>query len=89
MFAMDANEVCNFGAISQRCLSYVSKLAISVVFLWYLVGWESLLAGMVSMALIFPVNKFLAYRYEAFQKKLMVIRDKKTKVVSEALQGIR
>lgn len=89
MFAVDTNQVGVFGAINQFYLLFVSKLAVSVVFLWYLVGWESLLAGMVSIALIFPVNKWLTYRYGAFQKKLMAIRDKKTKVVSEALQGIR
>jgi ABC-type multidrug transport system fused ATPase/permease subunit len=89
MFAVDSNQVGVFGAINQFYLLFVSKLAVSVVFLWYLVGWESLLAGMVSLGLIFPVNKFLTYRYGAFQKKLMAVRDKKTKVVSEALQGIR
>jgi ABC-type multidrug transport system fused ATPase/permease subunit len=89
MFAVDANQVGVFGAINQFYLLFGSKLITSVVFLWYLVGWESLLAGMVSIALILPVNKFLAYRYGAFQRKLMAVRDKKTKVVSEALQGIR
>jgi ABC-type multidrug transport system fused ATPase/permease subunit len=89
MFAVDTNQVGVFGAINQFYLLFVSKLGVSVVFLWYLVGWQSLLAGMVSLALIFPINKFLTYRYGAFQKKLMAIRDKKTKVVSEALQGIR
>jgi ABC-type multidrug transport system fused ATPase/permease subunit len=89
MFAVDSNQVGVFGAVNQFYLLFISKLVVSVVFLWYLVGWESLLAGMVSIALIFPVNKFLTYRYGAFQKKLMAVRDKKTKVVSEALQGIR
>jgi ABC-type multidrug transport system fused ATPase/permease subunit len=89
MFAVDTNQVGVFGAVNQFYLLFVSKLAVSVVFLWYLVGWKSLLAGMASLAVIFPINKFLTYRYGAFQKKLMAIRDKKTKVVSEALQGIR
>ncbi|KAE9367318.1 P-loop containing nucleoside triphosphate hydrolase protein [Stipitochalara longipes BDJ] len=89
MFAVDTNQVGVFGAINQFYLLFVSKLSVSVVFLWYLVGWQSLLAGMVSILLVFPVNKWLTYRYGAFQKKLMAIRDKKTKVVSEALQGIR
>jgi ABC-type multidrug transport system fused ATPase/permease subunit len=89
MFAVDTNQVGVFGAVNQFYLLFISKLAVSIVFLWYLVGWQSLLAGMVSLGLIFPVNKWLTYRYGAFQKKLMAIRDKKTKVVSEALQGIR
>ena len=89
MFAVDTNQIGVFGAVNQFYLLFVSKLFISIFFLWYLVGWQSLLAGLVSLILIFPLNKFLAYRYGAFQKKLMATRDKKTKVVSEALQGIR
>jgi ABC-type multidrug transport system fused ATPase/permease subunit len=89
MFAVDTNQVGVFGAVNQFYLLFSTKLFISIFFLWYLVGWQSLLAGMASLALIFPLNKFLTFRYGAFQKKLMAARDKKTQVVSEALQGIR
>jgi ABC-type multidrug transport system fused ATPase/permease subunit len=89
MFAVDTNQVGVFGAVCQLYLLFFAKLIVSIIFLLYLVGWESLLAGLTSVALIFPLNKFLTFRYGAFQKKLMATRDKKTQVVSEALQGIR
>ncbi|KAH8670208.1 hypothetical protein BGZ60DRAFT_563719 [Tricladium varicosporioides] len=89
MFAVDTNQVGVFGAINQFYVMFASKFVVSVVFLWLLVGWQSLGAGMVAIVLVFPLNKFLATRYGAYQKKLMKVRDKKTKVVSEALQGIR
>ena len=46
-------------------------------------------AGLIPIVLVFPLNKMLATRYGKTQKLLMAARDKKTKTVSEALQGIR
>jgi ABC-type multidrug transport system fused ATPase/permease subunit len=89
MFAVDCNAVGVFGAINQFYIMFTSKIIVSLVFLLALVGWESLAAGLVPIVLVFPLNKLLATRYGKMQKLLMAARDKKTKVVSEALQGIR
>lgn len=89
MFAVDTNQVGVFGAVNQFYIMFASKFVVSIVFLWLLIGWESMGAGVVAIFLFFPLNKWLAGRYGTYQKKLMQARDKKTKVVSEALQGIR
>lgn len=89
MFAVDCNQVGVFGAINQFYIMFTSKIIVSLTFLLFLVGWQSLAAGMVPIVLVFPLNKYLAGRYGKTQKLLMAARDKKTKVVSEALQGIR
>jgi ABC-type multidrug transport system fused ATPase/permease subunit len=89
MFAVDTNQVGVFGAVNQFYIMFASRFAVSVVFLWFLVGWESLLAGMSVTVIFFPVNSYLAKRYGTVQKELMKARDKKTKVISEALGGIR
>ncbi|TVY20099.1 ATP-dependent bile acid permease [Lachnellula arida] len=89
MFAVDTNQVGVFGAINQFYVMFTSKFVVSIVFLWLLVGWESLGAGMLAIILFFPVNKWLAGRYGSYQKLLMKARDKKTKILSEALRGIR
>jgi ABC-type multidrug transport system fused ATPase/permease subunit len=89
MFAVDCNQVAAFGAINQFYVMFASKVIISLGFLLLLVGWESLAAGCIPIILVFPLNKFLTTRYGKVQKLLMAARDKKTKVVSEALQGIR
>ncbi|KAK2628213.1 hypothetical protein QTJ16_002859 [Diplocarpon rosae] len=89
MFAVDTNQVGVFGAVNQFYVMFASKFVVSVVFLWLLVGWESLAAGMVAIVIAYPFNKIFAARYGYFQKKLMKARDKKTKIISEALQGIR
>lgn len=45
MFAVDANQVGNFGAVNQFYILFFCKFVVSVVFLWLLVGWESMAAG--------------------------------------------
>jgi len=89
MFAVDTNLVGVFTGNNQMYLNFVIRVILAIVFLWYLVGWASMLAGMLSMALTFPVSNFLGKRYASYQKALMKARDKKTTVITEALNGIR
>jgi ABC-type multidrug transport system fused ATPase/permease subunit len=89
MFAVDTNSVGVFGAINQFYIMFLSKFVVSIAFLLLLVGWQSLLAGMLVIVLVYPINQWLAQRYGKVQKELMKARDKKSKVVSEAVQGIR
>jgi len=44
---------------------------------------------MVGIVVLFPINKILAERYGKKQKALMEIRDKRTTITTEALNGIR
>jgi ABC-type bacteriocin/lantibiotic exporter with double-glycine peptidase domain len=67
----------------------VFKLTISFAFLLVLVGWQSLLAGIVVMAIIIPFNIYNSKRYAEIQRSLMKVRDEKLGVVTEALQGLR
>ena len=89
MFTVDTNLSGHMAAMSQYYIMFVSKFLVTIVFLLFLVGWQSLLAGMVATALFYPVNKYLVTRYQGFQKALMKIRDRKTTMVTEALTGIR
>ncbi|PQE04986.1 ABC bile acid transporter protein [Rutstroemia sp. NJR-2017a BBW] len=89
MFAVDANQVGVFGAVNQFYVMFFSKFVVSVVFLWLLVGWQSLSAGMLAIILMAPINQYLTKRYGSYQKELMMARDKKTSIITEALNGIR
>ena len=89
MFAVDTNMVALFGANNQWYLNFACRLVLAVAFLWYLVGWESMLAGMASMAILYPINHMLGKRYATYQKALMKARDSKTSVITETLNGIR
>ena len=89
MFAVDTNMIAVFAAQNQFYLNFVCRVFLAIAFLWYLVGWESMIAGMASMAILYPINHFLGKRYATYQKALMKARDSKTAVITEALSGIR
>ncbi|OJJ68815.1 hypothetical protein ASPBRDRAFT_131870 [Aspergillus brasiliensis CBS 101740] len=89
MFAVDCNQIAMFASESSQCVNIVGKMLVTVAFLWLLIGWESLCAGLLGIAILFPINRFLAQRYGRKQKALMEIRDKRTTMTTEALHGIR
>jgi len=89
MFAVDCAQVAQFGALNTAYVNTAGKFIVTVAFLLVLIGWESLCAGLLGIICLFPINKFLATRYGKKQKALMGIRDKRTAVTTEALQGIR
>ena len=89
IFAVDCIQVAMFGANNTAYVNFVGKFLVTVAFLLVLIGWESLCAGLLGIACLFPINRFLAKRYGKKQKALMGIRDQRTAVTTEALQGIR
>jgi ABC-type multidrug transport system fused ATPase/permease subunit len=89
MFAVDANLVGVFCANSQFYVHFASKTIVSITFLWLLVGWQSLFAGLVAILVMIPINSFIAKRYKRNQKALMKARDAKITVITEALNGVR
>ena len=89
MFAVDSQMIAIMTCNSQMYINFAVRLTLCVAFLWLIVGWPSMLAGMISIAFTFPVNKKLGSRYGKYQQELMQARDKKTQVVTEALKGIR
>jgi ABC-type multidrug transport system fused ATPase/permease subunit len=89
MFAVDCNAIAIFGQQNTEYVNSAGKFLVTVGFLLVLIGWQSLCAGIVGIALLFPINKVLAQRYGKKQKALMKIRDKKTTIITEALNGIR
>ncbi len=68
---------------------FIGNVVLLVTFLWLLVGWECLLAGSAAIGVFIPINGYLVRRYARYQKALMRARDRKTTVITEALNGIR
>ena len=89
MFAVDTNMVAVFAGQNQFYLNFICRVILAIAFLLYLVGWESMLAGMASMVILYPINFVLGRRYANYQKALMKARDSKTAVITEVLSGIR
>lgn len=89
LVGVDTKRVTDFAAFSYIFPSVVCKLAVSMTFLWSLIGWQSLLAGLAVSVVVTPVNIFASKKYSNAQGDLMKARDQKMGVVTEALQGIR
>jgi ABC-type multidrug transport system fused ATPase/permease subunit len=89
MFAVDCTAIAIFGTQNCEYVNSGGKLAVTVAFLLFLIGWQSLCAGMIGIAILVPINKVLAERYGKKQKALMAIRDKRTTITTEALNGMR
>lgn len=89
LVAVDSKRVSDFCTYAYVFPGVATKLVVSMWFLQSLIGWKSLLAGLVTFALSTPVNIFVSRRYNNAQGQLMKLRDQKMAVVTEALQGIR
>ena len=89
MISVDGNRVAQFATFGYLIPISVLKLIVAVAFLVTLIGWPSMLAGLAVSAVATPFNIWLSKRYSDAQGKVMKLRDKKTAVVTEALQGIR
>ena len=89
LVAVDSKRVSDFCSYAYVFPGVATKLIVSMWFLQSLIGWKSLLAGLVTFVLSTPVNIFVSRRYNNAQGQLMKLRDQKMAVVTEALQGIR
>lgn len=96
----DAGDSMNLLAVDAKyvadclCFSYIMykaplQLVISGTYLAYLLGWQSLVAGSLVLALMTPVNIYAARKYSSTQQALMSARDRKTQILTEVLQLIR
>ncbi|KAJ6187247.1 ABC transporter family protein, partial [Penicillium mononematosum] len=89
LIAMDAKYVADCVCFSYVLYKAPLQLAISGIYLAHLLGWQSLVAGAMVLALMTPVNVHAARKYTLSQQSLMVARDRKMQVLSEVLQLIR
>ena len=64
------------------------QIVLCLVFLWQILG-PSVLAGLLVMILLIPVNGFIAVKAKALQVKQMKEKDNRVKMMNEILQGIK
>ncbi|OAQ80527.1 ATP-dependent bile acid permease [Purpureocillium lilacinum] len=70
------------------CAAAPTQLVISVVLLWQVMGLSAI-PGLVVMALLLPINYFLARGFNITSKNIMKATDKRINVTNEVLQNIR
>ena len=87
--AVDSKRVADFATYSYLIPHALLRLLIACGILLSILGWMSLLGGLLVGAVVGPINSHLAQKYAQSQDDLMKLRDQRTDVVSEAIQGIR
>ena len=86
---MDAKRVSDFMSFGAIIPEVLTGLVVSIAFLLYLIGWQSLLAGFALFIVILPANIYVSKNFSDAEDDLMKVRDQKMVVLTEALQGIR
>ncbi|KAK3381154.1 ATP-dependent bile acid permease [Podospora didyma] len=89
LIGIDAKRVADFSLYQFMIPTSTLQLIISIWFLVYLLGWIPIALGLLSVALIIPLNTIFSKAVFKADKKLMKLRDDKLELVNEALQGIR
>ena len=89
LIAVDCQRISGFSSVCWFFPASFVRLCLSVYFLYFLIGWQSLLAGIVAWLATIPLNAFISKRYSRLQGKLMRARDRRVAVIAEALQNIR
>uniref|UniRef100_A0A3Q2YDD4 ATP binding cassette subfamily C member 2 n=1 Tax=Hippocampus comes TaxID=109280 RepID=A0A3Q2YDD4_HIPCM len=79
------NDVTNFIHLLWSC---PLQIALSIVFLWQELG-PSVLAGLLVMILMVPINGLLATKARKFQIENMKFKDKRLKIMNEILNGMK
>jgi len=84
----DANRVANFCPSVIQFITLPLQLAITIYLLYQELG-ITFLAGLIFTLIILPLNKILAKKISHYNSKMMEWKDKRIKLMSELLLGVR
>uniref|UniRef100_A0A671T6J6 ATP-binding cassette, sub-family C (CFTR/MRP), member 2 n=1 Tax=Sinocyclocheilus anshuiensis TaxID=1608454 RepID=A0A671T6J6_9TELE len=79
------NDVTNFIHLLWSC---PLQIALAIAFLWIELG-PSVLAGLLVMVLMVPINGWLATKSRKLQKEILMKHYKRMKIVNDILNGIK
>ncbi|KAM4636126.1 ATP-binding cassette sub-family C member 2 [Discoglossus pictus] len=88
LMSADAQRFMDLTNFIHLLWSSPLQIVISIVFLWEELG-PSVLAGLGVMILLIPINAVLATKSKTLQMKNMKNKDKRMKIMSEILNGIK
>lgn len=89
LVGVDTPHIADFAAAQFQFVHCAFKVAASLTFQAYLLGWAPVAAGLAVGIVLFPVSGRLARVYTRAQERMMRVRDEQLRVVDEALQGAR
>ncbi|RFU32967.1 hypothetical protein B7463_g3371, partial [Scytalidium lignicola] len=89
LISSDTMSFSKFTAVNYILPSSFVRFFFAILFLVKLLGWKSSLVGMTVTVLCVPIHTFVIKQQRTSQKNLTLARDKKTKVLTEALHALR
>ncbi|KAJ6508827.1 hypothetical protein C8R45DRAFT_815212 [Mycena sanguinolenta] len=88
LMSVDTTTVVTIPVQMSWLYSAPFEIAISVVFLYRLLGWAAF-SGIVFVVLLMPLNYFIANLRVKYEKGIVNARDKRTSVVNELISSIK
>ncbi|KAL1602875.1 hypothetical protein SLS59_004530 [Nothophoma quercina] len=89
LLGVDVQRVSDFAGYNVLIPGSFLKIIIASVFLVNLIGWVSTLVGLAVPIIFQPLNQVATRGYSNAAEAVMMTRDEKAHVVTEALHGIR
>ena len=88
LMSVDAQRFMDLMSYIHITWSAPFQIIVSIIFLYFTIQY-AVFAGLVILLLLLPVNGIIAAFYMKFQKKLMALKDKRIKTITEILNGIK
>lgn len=89
LVAIDVVGVSMFAANNHLIPSCILRFGISITFLWSLLGWQSLLVGLLLNVSFVPISSYFIRKNNTAKRNMTKARDDKVETIAEALSGIR
>jgi ABC-type multidrug transport system fused ATPase/permease subunit len=89
LLTTDVAQVSNFGSVNYILPAHILKLSLSIVFVWRLLGWQSLLVGLMINMIFIPLNLRSIKKLHMAGKLLSSDRDRTMNAITEALNALR
>ncbi|KAH3668586.1 hypothetical protein OGAPHI_002340 [Ogataea philodendri] len=88
LMSVDTFKVSELGGNLYNFTSAISMTIATVILLYQLLGWSSLM-GVATLACIIPTNYFIAMSFEKYQTLLLSYSDQRIQKLNEVFQNIR
>ncbi len=88
VMSVDSQRVIELFVMVNNFWSAPLQISIALILLWQQLGMATL-AGMIFMIILLPLNGYVTTRMKTIQTLLMKEKDKRVKLMSEILNGIK
>lgn len=88
LMAVDLDRIVEYVNIMNYLWFPPIQLIIAIFFLWRQLGVASI-AGLAVVVILIPCNGYVAHRLEVLEDKILTQKDKRSKLMSEILNGMK